>query len=267
MIALVGAVFLASLLGSTHCAGMCGAFVTFAVVGMGNDTSRPHPALLHGAYNLGRLIVYTTLGACAGFAGATLELGGALVGLQHAAAIGAGTMMALFGIVTLLRLHGVKVKTIRAPKSLQHLAGKGHRAASKQPPIFRAFATGLLTTLLPCGWLYAFVVTSAGTADPMYGALVMAVFWAGTLPVLITIGALAKTLTGPLASRIPAIMAVALVVVGLITVFNRAPLIGATQSMLADLERNAGHDPTEPAALVLPDDLTCHEYAEPDRQH
>jgi uncharacterized protein len=262
MIALVGAVFLASLLGSTHCAGMCGAFVTFAVVGLREDKDRPHPALLHGAYNLGRLIVYMTLGACAGFAGATLELGASLVGLQHAAAIGAGAMMTLFGVVTLLRLKGVRVRTFRAPKRLQELAGKGHHAASNQPPVLRAFATGLLTTLLPCGWLYAFVVTSAGTANPFYGAIVMAVFWAGTLPVLVTVGAVAKKLTGPLATRVPAIMALALVVVGLVTVFNRAPLIDATRTMFADLEERAGNDPTLPAALLLEGDVSCHEYAD-----
>ena len=56
MIALIGAVLVASLLGSLHCAGMCGAFVAFAVIG--SPGHQPSRVALNTAYNLGRLITY-----------------------------------------------------------------------------------------------------------------------------------------------------------------------------------------------------------------
>lgn len=48
----------------------------------------------------------------------------------------------------------------------------------------RAFATGLLTAFLPCGWLYVFAFVAAGTATPLDGLTVMVAFWIGTVPLL-----------------------------------------------------------------------------------
>lgn len=68
--------------------------------------------------------------------------------------------------------------------------GGALRRLMDRPPVVRAAATGLFTTLLPCGWLYAFVVTAAGTGSgtPLHGAALMAVFWLGTLPMMLTVG-------------------------------------------------------------------------------
>jgi sulfite exporter TauE/SafE len=82
----------------------------------------------------------------------------------------------------------------------------------------RAGALGLLTTLLPCGWLYAFVVTAAGTGHPARGALVMTAFWLGTLPVMIGVGLGAQRMFGPLRRRLPVVSAAALVVIGLLSI-------------------------------------------------
>ncbi len=257
MIPLIGAVFLASLLGSTHCAGMCGAFVVFAVAG-GNRAKQPPAALLHGAYNLGRLMIYVCLGMAGGAAGATLELGASLAGIQHAAAMSAGALMAGIGIVTLLRLKGIRIPRMPIPVPMRTLAEKGHRHASQQPPLFRALLTGLLTTLLPCGWLYAFVITAAGTGHPIGGAIVMAVFWLGTLPIMIVVGVSLKKLTGPIAQRLPAMMALALVAVGLYTLICRTSLIDSTQRMFEQMEYQAANGKAlDPAHAV--EALPCHD--------
>jgi uncharacterized protein len=69
VIALVAAIFLASLLGSLHCAGMCGAFVAIACGRLGNDRSDWRDAVaLQTAYHGGRLLTYVTLGMFAGAA-------------------------------------------------------------------------------------------------------------------------------------------------------------------------------------------------------
>ena len=221
MIALFVTVLVASVVGSMHCAGMCGAFVAFAV-GAGEPSARSGRAWLLSMYQLGRLLTYGALGAAAGMLGAGVDLGGHLVGLQRAAAIVSGAMMVSFGSITLLRLRGVKLASARPPRRLASLVSAGHRQAMRLSPPLRALATGLLTTLLPCGWLYAFVITAAGTGHAWSGAFLMAAFWAGTLPILTFVGAGIKTLAAPLAARLPAITASTIVMVGVYTIIARA---------------------------------------------
>jgi sulfite exporter TauE/SafE len=227
MIALAAAVFLASLLGSTHCAGMCGAFLAFAVAG--DDRPSQPRARLHAAYNGGRLFTYMTLGAAAGALGSAVDLGGSAVGIQRAAASLAGAIMLGFGLVAVLRLTGVRIPRAPLPRFLRDTAAAGHRAVLDWSPLARAGAIGLLTTLLPCGWLYAFVITAAGTADPLTGAATMAVFWAGTLPVMVGLGVGVQALAGPLRARLPMLTSLLLVGVGAAMLLGRlhAPAMAA----------------------------------------
>jgi sulfite exporter TauE/SafE len=80
---------------------------------------------------------------------------------------------------------------------------------------------GLVTTLIPCGWLYAFVAVAGGTAHPLTGAGVMALFWLGTLPVMASLGLLAQSALGPLRRRLPILTASLLVVFGMLTLAGK----------------------------------------------
>ena len=221
MATLIGTVLLASLLGSLHCAGMCGAFAAFATMpGPDNAGARLR---LHVAYHGGRLAVYVVFGAFAGLLGAALDVGGALVGVQRAAGIVAGAILVGAGIVAAARLLGVKLPPLLAaplaavPLAAVPLLGqwirRGHETALGWPPIVRALAVGLMTALLPCGWLWAFVVAAAGTGHALLGALTLAAFWVGTVPVLAAIGAGFQRITGLLGARTQ--LAACLVVIGL----------------------------------------------------
>ena len=126
MIALVTTIFLASLVGSLHCAGMCGAFALFAI-GAGDPRVHTPRTLLMGAYHAGRLLTYVALGAAAGALGSVVDLTGNLVGLQRTAAIAAGAMMVGFGVLTLLRVAGVRIKPLRLPAFLARITAAGHR--------------------------------------------------------------------------------------------------------------------------------------------
>ena len=223
-------VLLSSLLGSVHCAGMCGGFVCFyAEGGAGREPARgPMP---HAAYNLGRLFSYATLGAIAGSLGALLNRAGTLAGVSRAAAILAGALMVLWGASTILAMRGVKLPLamplpvrwlqLRFGATLARL-----RAAS---PTTRAAATGLLTTLLPCGWLYVFVAMAGGTGSALRGMALMAVFWAGTVPMMLAVGLGAQHLFGPLRRKLPLVTAAVVVLLGLLTISGHllAPTIGA----------------------------------------
>lgn len=233
--ALISAVFIASLLGSMHCAGMCGAFVAFAVAG--DERVMVSRTALNAAYNLGRLVTYVMLGAMAGSLGAALDFGGSIVGVQRAAAIVAGALMIGFGVLAILRSSGVKIARMPLPGMLHRIVAAGHRIAFELPPLTRSLVVGLLTTMLPCGWLYAFAITAAGTASPMLGALTMAVFWLGTLPVLIGVGLGVQTLSGALRARLPLMTSLLIVMVGVWTVLGRM-----TMPVLAMPQQAATHD-------------------------
>lgn len=228
MIALVVAVFTASIMGSLHCAGMCGAFVAFAV-GIDGTSGGPSRARLQAAYHTGRLLVYTTLGAVAGSLGRAFDLAGEAVGVQRAAVALAGAAMVVFGTLAILRLNGVRLPSAPVPGFLRSAATTSLRFAVERPPLLRAALTGLFTTLLPCGWLYAFVITAGGSGDAARGALVMAVFWVGTLPALIALGGGVQALAARLGSfgrRVPVITAAMIVCVGLFNVFDRGRSVG-----------------------------------------
>jgi uncharacterized protein len=225
MITVLAAVLFASLVGSLHCAGMCGALVAFAVGGM-ETHSMPGRVLLQLAYHGGRLTTYGLMGAVCGLLGAALDLGGSLVGLHRAAAVLAGATMIGFGIVAVLQYRGWRIPGTRVPAGLQWLLVTGQRLAVGLRPLPRALTIGLLTALLPCGWLWAFALIAAGTGSAGWGAAVMIAFWAGTVPVLASVGAAVQVLTGTLGRRLPLITAVLLVALGLGTIAERFVLSG-----------------------------------------
>ena len=217
MTALALTVLAASLVGSLHCAGMCGGFVAF-YTGAGGR----RPGLGHAAYNIGRLAAYATLGALAGALGAALDLAAAPAGIERGAAVLAGGLIALWGTWTLLEMAGVRVARLEPPAALRGAVARGVAVVAAQPPVTRALVIGLLTGLLPCGWLYAFIVTAAGTGDPLRGAGLMAVFWLGTLPAMAGLGVAVQALAGSLRRWVPAACAVAMIAVGLLAVAVRA---------------------------------------------
>lgn len=209
----------ASLLGSVHCAGMCGPFVCFYATG-GSGASRG----AHAAYNLGRLVSYLVLGAVAGVVGRGVERLGALAGLSRGAAILAGSLMIAWGIATLARTGGVRLPRLEGHAPWKNPLGGALARARGRPPVVRAAIVGLLTTLLPCGWLYTFVFAAAGSGAVLPAMATMTLFWAGTLPVMIGVGVGAQRLTGALRARLPQMTAIAVVVLGLLTISGRLQL-------------------------------------------
>lgn len=219
MFTLITTVLLASLVGSLHCAGMCGPFVALSV-GIGQDRIARHLAL-QATYHGGRLVSYLLLGLAAGALGAALDLGGMFFGLQRVALASAGVLMILAGLVLLGRQAGLRVKSVAPPRRLQELLRRMQTLALRQQPQKRALLVGLFSTFLPCGWLYAFVVVAAGTGSALGGVVAMAAFWAGTVPVLAVVGASIRTVAGPLRRHLPTLSALALLLVGVMALAGR----------------------------------------------
>jgi len=216
MTALLLAVLTASLLGSLHCAGMCGCFAALATGAPARGTLAPL-----AAYHAGRLVTYILAGAAAGLAGRVLDLGGAHLGVTRVSALVAIALLAGMAVVAIARAAGRSVRAIRVPRGVRSLLARALAVCASWRRVPRAGVVGLASALLPCGWLYAFLVTAAGTGSAPAGAATLAVFWIGTLPVLSAAG-LGAGLFARLGRAGRAVGIAALLVLGVASVGLRA---------------------------------------------
>lgn len=220
---LVTAIVTASLLGSMHCVGMCGPLAVWAS-GASEKAPRGRVIASTSLYHVGRLVTYMIAGLIAGGIGSLVEIGGQTLGFQLMAARIVGTAMILIGVWKLASLWvPQRRKEVSAPRPsrIGGMLVKLRPMIFSLPPSGRALATGLLTTLLPCGWLYLFALVAAGTGDPMTGAIVMAAFWVGTVPALTALIAGTQTLSRKFVQFIPTATAVLLIVTGGVTASGR----------------------------------------------
>ena len=210
----LSSIFLASLMGSSHCVAMCGGFISAYSA---KASSRIAP---HLAYHSGRLITYTSLGLIAGLIGGTLNDLSLLVGVQRGAGIFTGLLLIAWGTASLtkftglVRLRGYLTKHISRPFHVITLGAKSTSATQG------AFLLGLSSTLLPCGWLYGYAAMAAAAGSPLGGALVMIIFWLGTLPLLFIFGASSGRLFQFLGARAPLIGAILLIAAGIFSLLG-----------------------------------------------
>lgn len=221
MIETTAGVLIASLLGSVHCAGMCGGFVCFYTgASRGSD---PSALRAHFMYHAGRLTSYMSLGAIAGVIGSNVAHAGALLGVSRAAAMVAGVLMIGWAVSTIAAQRGMSIGRFTvgspaAPLAWQKALGRVLSAVRDQPMAVRAGLTGLLTTLLPCGWLYVFVAAAGGTGRVSTAMATMFVFWLGSVPALMAVGIGAQQVLAPFRKRLPAFSAVVVLLMGLLSI-------------------------------------------------
>ena len=236
MIALLASVLFASLVGSAHCAGMCGGIAAFCG-GVGQCSGRAS-SIASCVYHVSRFASYVFVGALAGACGVLLNSGGGLVGVQHIAAIAAGIAVALVGVGMLLQSAGIDSGRVPLPLWMKRSLGAIHKVAATMQPTPRALVIGLATPLLPCGWLWAFAAVAAGTGRVVEGALVMAAFWLGTVPILALVGAGIASLGGQKRRILAAIAGAFMIAVGVYTAGVRAPLAEVVATRLSEKNNN-----------------------------
>jgi uncharacterized protein len=191
-------VFTFGFLGSMHCVGMCGPIVlAYSLPLAGSGATRTGLVLAHLAYNAGRIITYTLLGAVAGAAGHALGLVGRLAGAENGAAIVAGVLLILTGVSFLgvLPLSGVSRFDPMRVLSRLHSGISGLLTA---PTRGSKFKLGLALGLLPCGFLYAGLLKAVEAGSPLSGAGTMLAFGTGTACAMIATGMFSSALAAPL---------------------------------------------------------------------
>ena len=181
--------FITGLLGSFHCAGMCGP-IALATPTVGRTLAAKLGSKC--IYNLGRIVTYCILGALLGAFGLGLKL----AGLQQSISIAAGIIIILGVIASTNFLHSIAGNPFSMLK--QKVAANLFHSKS-----FSAlFLIGLLNGLLPCGFVYIGLIGSVATQSVLEGALFMALFGLGTFPMMFGISVLGQFLSVSVRSSI-----------------------------------------------------------------
>ena len=232
--------FTLGLFSSPHCAQMCGPIVLSYSVALDRSPKPPSPSWLssllanHLAYNAGRVITYSTLGAAAGLLGGSMSLVGRLTGLGSSLALVAGTLLVVVGLAMFGVLPGSKVLTNRAVQfTYAVLKPCGRLLAS--PGTANRFVLGLGLGFLPCGLIYAALIKAAATASMAQGAWSMFAFGLGTALSLLAIGLFSSAVRQKLNRWSPQLAALSVTVMGLLLIW-RGTMVG---HMMAGV--HAGH--------------------------
>ncbi|HET7872865.1 MAG TPA: sulfite exporter TauE/SafE family protein [Terriglobales bacterium] len=178
--------FILGLVGSVHCAGMCGPLV----LALPAPDRRVRFLAGRAAYNGGRIITYSFLGALFGAVGQSLVM----IGVQRWFSIALGTTLLLSlllgrsaavsktGRSTWSRLNLLRPVTV-AVDLLKSKMG----ALLRQRSLLSLLVLGLLNGLLPCGLVYVACAAAAATNRFSTGLVYMALFGLGTVPMLLAI--------------------------------------------------------------------------------
>lgn len=185
---LISMAFMAGLLGSAHCIGMCGGLVSALSLTADGRNSGPS---FHILYNLGRTLTYSLIGFLVGWLGSAMVVQSSLQDVTRILLIGSDLFIILIGLGSagLFAKFNLMNLEIGGPISGMTKAVKGLR---KLPPTLSAFPLGLLFGFLPCGLVYAMALTAVQSADSVTGALTMAAFGLGTIPALFLVGSAAQ---------------------------------------------------------------------------
>lgn len=199
--------FLLGLLGSLHCAGMCGPLVLAREAAMPASRS-----LLNGRmfYNAGRLTTYTLLGGFFGAVGQSF----ALLGLQRWVSIAAGVLILLALVLSSrLMLNGAITRGVALlKKRLGKLLVRPGGAAG--------FFLGNFNGLLPCGLVYAACAGAAATGGTTTGMGYMLVFGLGTVPMMLGVALAGKKLQFTLRFKLEKLIPGCLVMVALLLILR-----------------------------------------------
>ena len=169
--------FIIGFFGSVHCVGMCGPIVL--MLPGGTSFSKTGYLVSRLLYNVGRMITYSFMGLLVGLIGKSLSL----AGFQQVASVAFGVAI-LVVVLTPGRFRtrlGSWSPLIRLNQHLKSSWAKQLGTASQGS----LFTIGILNGFLPCGFVYLGLAGAISTGEIVKSMLYMALFGAGTIPILL----------------------------------------------------------------------------------
>ncbi len=189
------------LVGSLHCAGMCGP-LAMAVPVAGSGRGAVIRSRL--VYNLGRVLTYAAMGAVVGLLGQAF----ALAGVQRWISLVAGAVILAGVLVSSRWLNGLPVH--RGLAWLKSTFGQLLRRRT----LGAVTLLGVLNGLLPCGLVYVACTAALASHHWWEGVTYMTLFGLGTVPMMFGLGMVGLKLQSMLRFRLQRLVPVSLAVVG-----------------------------------------------------
>lgn len=200
-------VFIASLMGSTHCVGMCTPFV----LASGEAGKK---GLI--SYHLMRLFGYILLALPFHFL--IQEFSNFSVWTHLISAVLMGSLILAVGVKIL------RGQSFHKQGQLVNTVFK--RIFKIQNSTLKSGVIGLLTPLLPCGWLYAFLLVAVSQSTVLMSLIFIVIFWMGTLPALGLVSLIGQQSFFRFQGKKRLILGIFLIVFGSLTLYYRvAPLL------------------------------------------
>ena len=200
-------------MGSLHCIGMCGGLV--GALSMSREKLWWSGLL---AYQFGRVSTYACLGLIVGLSGAALSaLGGEQ--LQRIFAAIAALLMMFFA----LNLAGW------LPDPLKRLGAWASRKAglaqlavrvSSSKRVTSWYSLGLINGILPCGLVYAALSMAMAAGDALLSVQMMLAFGLGTIPAMMFVPSLLRSMTPSQRSISLRIAALLILALGFMTLYR-----------------------------------------------
>jgi sulfite exporter TauE/SafE len=195
---------------SLHCVQMCGPIVMAWSLPL-HRAARPLAAA-HVAYNTGRIVTYSLLGAAAGAVGGGLTSLGRLAGAEKIAAIVSGIAMIVAGL--LISGWMPKKKFVQIGGEVPSLLARAARSLFQTADARSKLLLGLVLGFLPCGLVYVALIKAIETGSALDGALTMAAFGAGTTFALLGVGLFSSAIAARLGRHAGTLAAVSALFVG-----------------------------------------------------
>lgn len=237
----LGAVFI---LGLVAAVSTCIAVSGGLLLGIASRYSEAHPDLTglqkfrpHFYFNLGRLASYGFFGGMIGALGQALSLSSRVNGIVIIVA-------SLFMIVLGFQLLKIFPSLLRFMPRLPRFM----RSEAASTPA-SAFAAGASTFFLPCGFTQALQLYVLSSGGIIFGASTMLVFALGTLPALVSLGAIASLVKGAVQQYFLKFAGAVVLLVGLSNLGNGFSLSGL-RTGLASLADSAS-PAAAPAAPII----------------
>jgi uncharacterized protein len=202
---MIWAAFMLGLAGSVHCAGMCGPLLLAVPM---DAATRRRVLLDWGIYHSGRIAMYACLGGLLGITGQGL----ALLGGQQMLSLVSGVLMLGMALwwwrieQWMSSVGWFRALTDRIKNRMGRLL-RQHSGSS-------LFGLGVLNGLLPCGMVYTALAGAISTTHAWGGAVFMALFGLGTLPLLVGVIMAGQSVKNRLRGRLRWVQPILLLIAG-----------------------------------------------------
>jgi uncharacterized protein len=182
----------ASLLGSAHCVGMCGPYVSMCTAQfVPRGATATARFFLRVLFNLGRIATYGFIGLMVGAFGQIAQAVATQWGVTGVVAILAGAAATTLGL-SMIGWFQDPVRVV-AGRGVGRWLIAGRLRLQQAPPAVAPLLLGSLQGWLPCALVYAAASRAAVAGSAGMGALTMVVFGLGTVPAIFALTVVPQT--------------------------------------------------------------------------